>query len=97
MTALQASTLKDGGPFRSTTYDRVARQWRKIVKAAGIRHCTFHDMRRTFCTDLARLGVNQRVVQQLAGHASAMTTARYYQHVDDGMKRDAITRLGKGA
>ncbi len=87
------STLKDGGPFRAWNYYNTPKRFRDIVKAAGITKCTIHDLRRTFCTDLCRLGVNQLVVQKLAGHASAMTTAKYYQHVDDGMKRDAVSRL----
>ncbi|MCH7591309.1 MAG: site-specific integrase [Planctomycetes bacterium] len=57
--------------------------------------CTIHDLRRTFCTDLARLGVNQAIVQGLAGHASAATTATYYQNINDDMRRDAVAKLAK--
>ena len=64
-----------------------------IVKAAGIERCTIHDLRRTFCTDLARLGVNQLVVQRLGGHSCAATTATYYTHINDATKRDAVARL----
>ncbi len=56
-----------------------------------------HDLRRTFCTDLAKLGVNQLVVQQLAGHANSKTTEVFYQRVDDDTKRDAVERLAKSA
>jgi integrase len=91
---LQASTLADGGPFMSMLRTNVPERFRAIVKTAGIKRCTVHDLRRTFCTDLARLGINQLVVQRLAGHAAAATTARYYQWVDDAMKREAIERLG---
>jgi integrase len=95
---LQASTIADGGPFKSLgTRKNVADGFRRIVEAAGIEYCTFHDLRRTFCTDLARLGVNQLIVQKLAGHADASTTAKYYQHVDDPMKRDAVAKLSRSA
>ena len=67
-----------------------------IVATAGIAKCTVHDLRRTFCTDLARLGVNQSVVQRLAGHVSPATTERYYQYIDDETKRDAVSRLSAG-
>ncbi len=87
-------TLKDGGPFKSFSKSVLCKQFKDAVKAAAIKRCTIHDLRRTFCTDLARLGVNQLVVQRLAGHATASTTARYYQWVDDDMKRDAIAKLG---
>ena len=90
---LQATTLKDGGPFVAFQHLNVPQRFTAIVVTAGIDHCTFHDLRRTFCTDLARLGVNQLVVQRLAGHASSTTTAKFYQHIDDDMKRDAINKL----
>ena len=95
LNGLRAPTLRDGGPFRSMRYTVTAKQFQDIVADAGIAHCTLHDLRRTFCTDLARLGVNQLVVQRLAGHASSATTATYYQHIDDGMKREAVARLGE--
>ncbi|UCE62055.1 MAG: tyrosine-type recombinase/integrase [Phycisphaerales bacterium] len=96
---LQRSTLRDGGPFVSLGPDgtTVSHRFKQIVETAGIAGCTIHDLRRTFCTDLARLGVNQLVVQRLAGHASASTTARYYQLVDDPMKREAVSRLSRSA
>ena len=92
--SLQAPTLRDGGPFVALGRPGwVCQQFRAIVEAAGIARCTIHDLRRTFCTDLARLGVNQLIAQRLAGHASSSTTAKYYQHIDDGSKRDAILKL----
>ncbi|MCZ6652970.1 MAG: tyrosine-type recombinase/integrase [Planctomycetota bacterium] len=91
---LQESTLRDGGPFAGLGRPGwVSEQFRKIVKAAGIARCTIHDLRRTFCTDLARMGVNQLVVQRLAAHECGRTTAVYYQHIDDGTKRDAVQKL----
>ncbi len=90
---LQPQTLKDAGPFRSMNENNLPHVFKGIVTKAGIGSCTVHDLRRTFCTDLARLGVNQLVVQRLAGHATSATTARYYQWVDDSMKRDAIEKL----
>ena len=90
---LQPQTLRDGGPFRSFNGHNMPDVFKRIVKKAGVEPCTIHDLRRTFCTDLARLGVNQLVVQRLAGHAASSTTARYYQRVDDSMKRDAIEKL----
>jgi integrase len=91
---LQSTTLKDRGPWRAWSKNRVPPAFRRIVAKAGIPPATIHDLRKTFCTDLLRLGVNQLVVQKLAGHASAATTASYYQWVDDADKRKAIERLG---
>lgn len=78
-------------------YTNVANRFKMIVAAAEISRCTIHDPHKTFCTDLARLGINQPVVQRLAGHASASTTATCYLRIDDGTKREAITKLTKPA
>ncbi len=87
--------MKAGGPFFGFGGDptTASHRFEKMVKPAGIARCTSHDLRRTFCTDLAGLGVNPLVVQRLAGHASATTTARYYQVVDGAKKREAVARL----
>jgi integrase len=71
----------------------IIKVFHRIVRAAGIEPCTIHDLRRTFCTDLARAGVNQLVIGRLAGHADSKTTARYYQVVQEEALRDAILRI----
>lgn len=93
---LQASTLKDGGPFQSLKSVNAANRFRIISERFGIDHCCIHDLRKTFCTDVARLGVNQLVGQRLAGHGCAATTATYFQFVNDDMKREAIAKLAPG-
>lgn len=93
---LQAKTLRDGGPFFGLgTRSSAHHKYRRIVKAAGIAHCTIHDLRRTFCSDLAADGVNQRVCQELAGRTCPSTTAKYYQNIADPTKRDSVSRLAR--
>ena len=75
---LQPQTLKDEGPFMSMRTINRATWFREIVRSASIGRCTIHDLRRTYCTDIARLRVNPLVVERLAGHAAASTTAWYY-------------------
>jgi len=82
-------------------HTRDGRQWgnnvqtgfRRIVKRAGIRYCTLHDLRRTFVSQLAMAGVNEAVVQKLAGHASMGTTLQYYTHIMPEALRVAQARL----
>jgi integrase len=57
---------------------RVKRQniWRDfqaIRRKAGVAKCSFHDLRKSFCTNLAAVGP-LHVVQELAGHADIRTT-----------------------
>ena len=95
---LQASTLKDGGPFLGMGHTRtIQKHFDDIVTAAKIKRCTIHNLRDTFCTDLARAGINQKIVQELAGHESIATTAKYYQYVPDDAKRDAVRRAASVA
>lgn len=50
-------------------------------------------LRHTYCTDLARAGVDIRTAQKLMGHASITTTANIYTHIDDGDLRKAAAAL----
>jgi len=72
------------GPARG---DRVKRQnmWRDfqaIREKAGLPKCSFHDLRKSYCTNLAA-AVPLHVVQQLAGHADIRTTRKHYVKVRD--------------
>jgi integrase len=50
----------------------------RLIRKAGIPHCTLHDLRRTFCTYLAACGTDPLAAQKLAGHSSPTVTARHY-------------------
>ena len=68
----------------------------KLVKAraimAGVKHFSPHDFRRTFCSDLLTGGEDVFTVQELAGHTSPVTTARYDQR-GEARKRRAVKHL----
>ena len=60
--------------------------------SAGVPHFSPHDFRRSFCTDLLAEGEDVFTVQELAGHASPATTAKYDRRGEE-RKRRAVKRL----
>jgi len=44
---------------------------------AKLKHCSPHDLRRTFVTRLLESGIDINTVRQLAGHSDIQTTTRY--------------------
>lgn len=55
-------------------------EWKRLLKAAGVRDGRLHDARHTAATVLLILGINERVVMGLMGWSSTSMTARY-QHI----------------
>jgi integrase len=71
----------------------LARVWRLIVRAAGLRGVRFHDLRHAHATLLLGEGVHPKVVSERLGHASIAITLDTYSHVLPGLQADAASRM----
>jgi integrase len=88
---------RNGNPYVDSSYRRLReRLYRELNIAMGCR--TYRNalvppyplsedfvpycLRHTYCTDLARAGVDVRVAQKLMGHANISITADIYTHID---------------
>ena len=64
----------------------ITRDYGIIRRRAGVPACTFHDLRKSYCTNLAG-SVPLHVIRELAGHSDIRTTQKHYlqvrqEHVD---------------
>jgi integrase len=62
------------------TQSNLWRDFQAIREKAGVPKCSFHDLRKSYCTNLAN-AVPLHVVQELAGHADIRTTRKHYLKV----------------
>ena len=71
-------------------YPFTANGWRKdfdrAKEAAGIENFRFHDFRHTAATRTLRTCQNLKIVQQMLGHASITSTARYAHVLDEDLR-----------
>lgn len=71
------------------------RDFQAIREKAGLPKCSFHDLRKSYCTNLAD-AVPLHVVQELAGHADIRTTRKHYLKVREeqiGSARRALEEM----
>ena len=69
--------------------------WQRIVKAAGLDHVRFHDLRHAHATLLLQQGVHPKVVSERLGHAGVAITLDTYSHVLPGLQAEAVANLDR--
>ena len=81
-----------GTPLREA---HVLNRLHRVLAAAGIPRHSMHDLRVTYSTNLAVLGVHPRVAQELLGHSRIDTTMRIYTAAVPSAMRDAADQLDR--
>lgn len=83
-------TGSEGQLLRLSAFGNV---WRRAVKDAGVRDCTFHSLRHYYTSLLIRHEESVKTVQARLGHASAAETLDTYSHLwpdSDDRTREAV-------
>ena len=78
------------GPNRGSRMkpQNVWRDFEVIRAKVGLPKCSLHDLRKSYCTNLAGV-LPMHVVQELAGHSDIRTTRQYYVKVRPEFMEDA--------
>ena len=69
----------DGRPFSP---DYVSDKFPKLLKANGMPHIRFHELRHSAASNLLNMGFSLKDVQDWLGHSDIKTTANTYGHLD---------------
>ena len=74
-------------------YWRCGKQFKALVEAAGLDHCTLHDLRKTCNTIMKEKGVSSEVAMQVLGHESFTVNQKHYTGVLTDQQKIAINLI----
>ncbi|CDZ74834.1 Integrase family protein [Peptoniphilus sp. ING2-D1G] len=72
---------------------RPTRRLKRLCEENNIEYKTFHALRHTYLTRLAESEISPKIAQALAGHEDFSTTMNVYTHVQDEIKKQAVSKL----
>lgn len=67
----------------------------KLLAAAGLPKCRFHDLRHLCASIMVRQNVNVKVAQEILGHKDITTTMNIYSHVLPSSAKEAAEKIGQ--
>jgi len=79
------------GTFLDQT--KVSREFKKVLKRAGLPDIRFHDLRHTSLSSLMENDTPVNTVQRRAGHAKASTTVNIYGHASTRSQNEAAEKI----
>jgi integrase len=69
--------------------------YRKLLKAAGLKRFTIHALRHTFATRALEAGIDVKTVSRILGHASTQITWDTYSHVLPEHQSEAMSKIAE--
>ena len=75
--------------------DDVSHWFSRIWRRAGLRHWHLHELRHSGASLMLAQGTCLYVVSEVLGHSSLAITKDVYDHLVEGQKRAAATRLSE--
>ena len=80
--------------YRAMNIEMGAKTYRnKVIEPVLAEDFVPYCLRHSFCTNLAKSGVDVRVAQKLMGHSDIQTTVNIYTHIDDSYAISAARSL----
>ncbi len=70
--------------------NHMGKEFRKLLKDAGLPAIHFHDLRHSAATILLCMGVNVKVIQELLGHSDISVTLGVYGHLLPSMQQAVV-------
>ena len=84
------------GKWKSYSYNNITHQMYRVQKKLNLGSgMGFHTLRHTHATELLKLGIHPKIVQERLGHANISMTLDIYSHVIPGMQKQAIDQFEK--
>lgn len=80
----------NGTPF---TPDILSKNFEKFIKRNKLPKIVFYGLRHSFATHCRNLGVKPEVLARLMGHTEYETTQKYYIHISQKQKREALQNV----
>ena len=68
-------------------------QFKKAIKASGVKNIRLHDLRHSHATILINNGINIVAVSKRLGHADIETTLKTYTHLLSDTNKELIDKI----
>lgn len=74
-------------------HNRLLKDFKEILKLAGLPIIRFHDLRHTAATLMLQAGIHPKIVQETLGHADISLTMNTYSHALPTLQKEAAEKM----